>query len=168
MPLRRTQTGIPPQTGLCLVSGKTCLLGYRIEVGVAIGIPVGGSAGRSSANDPKLSDCGARRAGCGKVAGAGWATVVGWRAAASVTRGAVRCSAWFGFFAVGLRAGGHGRRWLVSLFGFFLGRSSGRFNRFRGGLLIAQPPMSKRDSGVKFLWLALREVNHGRRWLVLG
>ena len=49
-----------------------------------------------SPNDPKLSDCGARRAGCGKAAGAGWAQAAGWSAAASVTRGAVRCSAWFG------------------------------------------------------------------------
>ncbi len=48
----------------------------------------------ASPNDPKLSDCGARRAGCGKAAGAGWAKAAGWRAAASVTRGAVRCSAW--------------------------------------------------------------------------
>ena len=47
-------------------------------------------------NDPTLSDCGARRAGCGKVAGAGWAQAAGRSAAASVTRGAVRCSAWFG------------------------------------------------------------------------
>ena len=47
-------------------------------------------------NDPKLSDCGARRAGCGKVAGVGWAQAAGWCAAASVTRGAVRCSAWLG------------------------------------------------------------------------
>ena len=47
-------------------------------------------------NDPKLSDCGARRAGCGKAAGAGWAQAAGWWAAASVTRGAVRCSAWLG------------------------------------------------------------------------
>ena len=52
-------------------------------------------------NDPKLSDCGARRAGCGKAAGAGWAKVAGWCAAASVTRGAVRCSAWLGVAAVG-------------------------------------------------------------------
>jgi hypothetical protein len=40
-------------------------------------------------NAPKLSDCGARRAGC----------MVGerrWPEAASVTRGAVRCSAWLG------------------------------------------------------------------------
>ena len=49
-------------------------------------------------NDPKLSDCGARRAGCGDMAGAGWAKAAGWSAAASVTRGAVRCSAWFGDF----------------------------------------------------------------------
>ena len=48
----------------------------------------------SGLNDPKLSDCGARRAGCGKVVGAGWAKAAGWSAAASVTRGAVRCSAW--------------------------------------------------------------------------
>ena len=34
-------------------------------------------------NDPKLSDCGARRGGC----------AVGLRGAAAVTRGAVRCSA---------------------------------------------------------------------------
>ena len=47
-------------------------------------------------NDPKLSDGGARRAGCGDVAGAGWAKVAGRWAAASVTRGAVRCSAWLG------------------------------------------------------------------------
>ena len=52
-------------------------------------------------NDLKLSDCGARRAGCGKAAGVGWAKAAGWSAAASVTRGAVRCSAWFG--DVGLR-----------------------------------------------------------------
>ena len=44
-------------------------------------------------NDPKLSDCGARRAGCGKVAGGERSEAVG---AASVTRGAVRCSAWLG------------------------------------------------------------------------
>ena len=50
----------------------------------------------STPNDPKLSDCGARRAGCGKAAGAGWAQAAGWSAAASVTRGAVRCSAWLG------------------------------------------------------------------------
>ena len=50
-------------------------------------------------NDPKLSDCGARRAGCGRRwPGAGWAQAAGWCAAASVTRGAVRCSAWFGDF----------------------------------------------------------------------
>ena len=29
-------------------------------------------------NDPKLSDCGARRAGCGDMAGAGWAKAAGW------------------------------------------------------------------------------------------
>jgi hypothetical protein len=29
-------------------------------------------------NDPKLSDCGGRRAGCGEAAGAGWAKVAGW------------------------------------------------------------------------------------------
>ena len=49
---------------------------------------------RVAPNDPKLSDCGARRAGC----------VVGERRrpeAASVTRGAVRCSAWFGVAGVG-------------------------------------------------------------------
>ena len=46
-------------------------------------------SGARTPNDPKLSDCGARRAGC----------VVGerrWPEAASVTRGAVRCSAWLG------------------------------------------------------------------------
>ncbi len=47
-------------------------------------------------NDPKLSDCGGRRAGCGKAAGAGWAKAAGWCVAASVTPGAVRCSAWLG------------------------------------------------------------------------
>lgn len=42
-------------------------------------------------NDPKLSDCGGWRAGC----------TVGGKAAAeaaSVTAGAVRCSAWLGAF----------------------------------------------------------------------
>ena len=34
------------------------------------------------------------------------------------------------------------------------------------GLLSAPLPRSKRDSGVKFLRLVLREVNHGRTWLV--
>ena len=52
-------------------------------------------------NDPKLSDCGARRAGCGDMAGAGWAKAAGWWAAASVTRGAVRCSAWLGVAGLG-------------------------------------------------------------------
>ena len=51
---------------------------------------------RETPNDPKLSDCGGRRAGCGKAAGAGWAKAAGWCVAASVTRGAVRCSAWLG------------------------------------------------------------------------
>jgi len=58
--------------------------------------------GAQSPNDPKLSDGGARRAGCGDMAGAGWAKVAGWSAAASVTRGAVRCSAWLGVADVGL------------------------------------------------------------------
>src|SRR5690348_9888199 len=43
----------------------------------------------SHINDPKLSDCGARRAGC---MGAERRRAE----AASVTRGAVRCSAWLG------------------------------------------------------------------------
>ncbi len=63
-------------------------------------------------NDPKLSDCGARRAGCGDVAGAGWAKAAGRCAAASVTRGAVRCSALLGVVRsriglVGLRVSYH-------------------------------------------------------------
>ena len=56
--------------------------------------------GARTPNDPKLSDCGARRAGCGKAAGAGWAQAAGRCAAASVTRGAVRCSAWLGLAAL--------------------------------------------------------------------
>ena len=71
------------------MSRETYLLVYRVEVGVAIGIPVGGSAGRSSANDPKLSDRGVRRGTC----------MVGGKAVAeagAVTHGAVRCSAWLG------------------------------------------------------------------------
>ena len=68
---------------------------------------VGSARALLTPNDPKLSDCGARRAGCGKAAGAGWAQAAGWRAAASVTRGAVRCSAWFG--DVGSVVVAHGR-----------------------------------------------------------
>ena len=49
-----------------------------------------------SPNDPELSDCGGRRAGCGKATGAGWAKAAGWSVAASVTPGPVRCSAWLG------------------------------------------------------------------------
>jgi len=48
-------------------------------------IVVGWSVLHGAPNDPKLSDCRARRAGCGKVAG--------WSVAASVTHGAVRSSA---------------------------------------------------------------------------
>ena len=51
-----------------------------------------------SPNDPKLSDCGARRAGCGKVDGGERSEAAG---AASVTRGAVRCSAWLGASVIG-------------------------------------------------------------------
>ena len=48
---------------------------------------------RMTPNDPKLSDCGGRRAGCGEVAGGERSEAAG---AASVTPGAVRCSAWLG------------------------------------------------------------------------
>ena len=64
-------------------------------VGLRVGFCFEMGRGKSP-NDPKLSDCGARRAGCGKAAGAGWAQAAGRFAAASVTRGAVRCSAWLG------------------------------------------------------------------------
>ena len=55
-------------------------------------------------NDPKLSDCGARRAGCGvsdreddrERERVSRRRRVERGKAASVTRGAVRCSAWFG------------------------------------------------------------------------
>ena len=60
--------------------------------------------GAVTPNDPKLSDCGARRAGCGvsdKADARGRERVsrrrrVEREKAASVTRGAVRCSAWLG------------------------------------------------------------------------
>src|SRR5687767_12486354 len=54
-----------------------------------------------SPNDLKLSDCGARRAGCGKVAGGERSEAAG---AASVTRGAVRCSAWLGVMGLHVEA----------------------------------------------------------------
>ena len=53
-----------------------------------------GARAAKAPNDPKLSDCGGWRAGC----------MVGGKAAAeaaSVTAGAVRCSAWLGVAAVG-------------------------------------------------------------------
>ena len=54
--------------------------------------------GARTPNDPKLSDRGARRGTC----------MVGGKAAAeagAVTCGAVRCSAWLGFIAVGSAGG---------------------------------------------------------------
>ena len=73
------------------------LLFWAVELGKrALWRVFGCGATLLTANDPKLSDCGARRAGCGKAGGAGWAKAAGWSAAASVTRGAVRCIAWLG------------------------------------------------------------------------
>jgi hypothetical protein len=62
-------------------------------------------------NDPKLSDCGARRGSCGverreDIRATGEQRTDGTAAsveiAATVTRGAVRCSAWLGVSVIGL------------------------------------------------------------------
>ena len=47
-------------------------------------------------NDPKLSTAERGELAAERRRGAGCAKTAGWSAAASVTRGAVRCSAWFG------------------------------------------------------------------------